>query len=154
MPARFRPHLPSREIHDAIEIDASPEAAWAVLTDTPAYGEWNPFITRLTGELRVGAKLSALVLPPGDRRPATFKQTVLAVEPPRELRWLARVLVPGLFDGDHSFKIEPIAERRIRFTQAERISGVVVPLVGGRIDKTLLGMQQMNEALKRRVEGD
>ncbi|MDX6680189.1 MAG: hypothetical protein QOG94_228 [Solirubrobacteraceae bacterium] len=147
------PRLPSREIHHAIELDASPEAAWAVLTDTPAYGEWNPFITRLTGELRVGAKLAALVLPPGDRRPATFKQTVLAVEPPRELRWLARVLVPGLFDGDHSFKIEPIAGGRTRFTQAERISGVVVPLVGGRIDKTLLGMQQMNEAFKRRVEG-
>lgn len=153
MPAWFPPRLPTRDIQHAIELQASPEAVWAVLTDTGAYGEWNPFIIRLTGELRVGAKLAARVLPPGDRRPATFKQTVLAVDPPRELRWLARVLIPGLFDGDHRFRIEPIADGCTRFTQSERISGVVVPVVGGRIDKTLLGMAQMNEALKSRVEG-
>lgn len=145
--------LPTREIHHAIEIGGSPEAVWTVLTDTAAYGEWNPFIRRLTGDLRPGAKLAAVVLAPGDRRPATFKQTVLRVDAPHELRWLARVLVPGLFDGEHSFRLEPVAEACTRLTQSEDFRGVVVGLVGGRIDKTLEGMALMNEALKRRVEG-
>jgi len=144
--------LPTREIHDSIEIDASPEAVWAVLTDTAAYGEWNPFIRRLTGDLRPGARLTALVLPPGDRKPATFKQKVLRIDPPRELRWLARVLVSGLFDGEHSFSLEPLAGGCTRFTQAEDFRGVVVGIVGKRIDVTLLGMKQMNAALKQRVE--
>ena len=62
----------------------------------------------------------------------TFKPTVLRVEPERELRWLGRLLLPGLFDGDHIFHIEPLAQTRSRFTQAERFSGILVGLSGAR----------------------
>ena len=35
----------------------------------------------------------------------TFKPTVLVAEGPKELRWLGRLLLPGMFDGEHSFRI-------------------------------------------------
>ena len=44
----------------------------------------------------------------------TFKPRVLNAEPERELRWLGHLLVPGLFDGEHSFTIEPLQENRVR----------------------------------------
>lgn len=153
MSARHTRPFPTREIHHAIDIDAPPAAVWAVLADTAAYGEWNPFIPRLEGDWRVGAKLSALVATPGGGRPRTFEQTVLAVQPGRELRWIVRVLVPGLLDGVHSFGLQPLPAGGTRFTQVERFRGLLVRLLGRQIDKTQLGMEQMNGALKRRVEG-
>jgi uncharacterized protein YndB with AHSA1/START domain len=96
----------SREIRHTIEIAASPAVVWAILTDTSSFSEWNPFMHRARGELRVGAKLDVNIAPPGGR-PMSFKPTVLAVEPERELRWIGRFIMPGLVDGEHSFRLEP-----------------------------------------------
>ncbi|XIE77620.1 SRPBCC family protein [Streptomyces sp. SBR177] len=46
----------------SIDIEATPEEVWHVLTDLPAYGQWNPFITSAkvtsaTGRLEEGAHL-------------------------------------------------------------------------------------------------
>lgn len=139
------------ELRHEVEIEAPPAAVWAVLADTDRYSEWNPFVRRLSGELREGAGLDVRITPPGGR-PMTFKPTVLAVEPQRELRWLGRFLLPGLFDGEHSFELEPLGDGRTRFTQRERFSGILVGLLKRSLGKTQLGFEQMNAALKSRVE--
>jgi hypothetical protein len=82
----------------------------------------------------------------------TFKPTVLEAAPGRKLRWLGRVLVPGLFDGEHSLHIEPIDDSHVRFVQAERFTGVLVPLFGKGLEKTQRGFTAMNEVLKRKAE--
>jgi hypothetical protein len=140
-----------RELRREIEIDAPPERVWAVVSDFAAYPEWNPFIRRISGELREGRRLEVRIEPPGGRA-MTFKPTVRAVEANRELRWLGRLLAPGIFDGQHSLRIEPLAGGRSRFVQSERFSGVLVALVKGTLAKTEAGFEQMNAALKTRVE--
>jgi uncharacterized protein YndB with AHSA1/START domain len=60
------------EISREIEIDAPPDAVWAVLADTGAYPEWNPFVRRLSGELREGERLEAEIAPPGGRSTASI----------------------------------------------------------------------------------
>ena len=45
----------------------------------------------------------------------TFEPTVLNAEKPRELRWLGTLLIRGLFDGEHVFRIESVDESRVRF---------------------------------------
>jgi hypothetical protein len=140
-----------RELRSEIEIDASPERVWAVVTEFAAYPEWNPFIRRISGELREGAKLEVQIQPPGARA-TTFKPTVRAVETNRELRWLGRLLVPGILDGEHSLLIEPREGGRSRFVQRERFSGFLVGFVKGTLAKTEGGFEQMNGALKARVE--
>jgi hypothetical protein len=139
-----------RELRREIEIDASPERVWAVVTDFAAYPEWNPFIRSISGELHEGANLEVRIEPPGARA-TTFKPTVRAVEANRELRWLGRLL-PGLFDGEHSLRIEPLDGGRSRFVQSERFTGLLVGLVKGTLAKTEVGFEQMNAALKARVE--
>ena len=134
-----------------IEIDASPEAVWAVLADTASYPDWNPFIRTLDGELHEGAKLEVRIAPPGGRA-MTFRPVVLTAERGRELRWLGRFLVPGLLDGQHSFRLERLANGRTRFVQEERFSGVLVRPLSRTLANTKLGFAQMNEALKRRAE--
>lgn len=140
----------SREISQAIEIDASPAVVWATLTDVVEFPRWNPFMLKVDGQLRPAARLAVTIQPPG-RRASTFRPTVLAVEPERELRWLGRFVIPGLFDGEHSFRLEVI-DGGTRLTQAERFSGALVALFGRALDSTETGFQQMNAALKARAE--
>lgn len=82
----------------------------------------------------------------------TFKPTIRAVEANRELRWLGRLVVPGVFDGEHSLRIEPLDGARCRFLQSERFTGLLVGLAKGTLTKTEAGFEQMNTALKARAE--
>ena len=83
----------------------------------------------------------------------TFRPTVLKAEPNRELRWLGHLLISGLFDGEHSFTIEPLGESRVRFTQREVFTGLLVPLFARGLDTdTWRGFEEMNLALKARAE--
>ena len=60
--------------------------------------------------------------------------------------------MPGLFDGEHYFVIELIGEDRIRFVQGERFMGALVPFFGGVIGAARQGCEEMNQALKERIE--
>ena len=139
-----------RRIETAIDIDATPSDVWRVLSDFAAYPDWNPFIRRIEGAPLPGNRLSITVQPPGGRS-MSFRPVVLAAERERELRWLGRVLLPGLFDGEHSLRLEAM-NGRCRFVHAETFRGLLVPLFAGTLDATERGFAAMNEALKRRVE--
>ena len=139
-----------RRIETAIDIAAPARAVWMVLIDFAAYPDWNPFIRRLQGEPTVGTQLEVTLQPPGGSA-MSFKPTVLVAEIGRELRWRGRVLVPGLFDGEHAFRLEP-APSGCRFHHDETFSGLLVPLFGAMLAKTEQGFVAMNEAIKRRVE--
>ena len=101
-----------KELRTAVEIDATPARVWEILTDFEAYPDWNPFIRRITGEPELGARLEVRIEPPGGRG-MTFKPTVLELEPERVLRWLGRVLVPGILDGEHELRLEPAIDNRV-----------------------------------------
>ena len=141
-----------RELQASIEIGTSAERAWEVLTDFAAYPDWNPFITRASGTASPSERLRLRMQPPGGRG-ATLRPTVLEADPGRRLRWLGHLLLPGLFDGDHSFTIKPLGGRRVRVIQQEQFRGILVPLAARSFDRhTLPGLQQLNQALKRRAE--
>src|SRR5215216_864904 len=140
-----------KELQSQIGNDASSERVWAILTDFASYPQWNPFIRRISGELKVGERLDARLEPPGGRG-ITLRPTVLSAEPNRQLRWLGHLLVPGLFDDEHTLATEPLDENRVRFVQHEVFKGVLVPLVARSLANTLRGFEEMNGALKERAE--
>ena len=141
-----------RELTTSIEFDATPKEVWAVLADLPAYGAWNPFVTEIAGELRPGARLRVHLSPAGERG-IDLRPTVLVAEPERELRWLGRLLMPGIFDGEHVLEIQQVRPGRVRFLQHERFRGVLVPLLWKKLRDggTAKGFVAMNEALAARV---
>ena len=141
-----------KRIETQIAIAAPPERVWAILTDFPAHASWNPFITAISGEPRQGGRLAIRVQPPGGRG-MNFRPRLLAVEPGRELRWLGRLFVPGLFDGEHYFLLEPAAGGT-RLTHGEKFSGLLVAMMGrSGFDPIERGFEAMNQALKARAEG-
>jgi hypothetical protein len=144
--------MAKKVLQTRIEIQASPERVWEILTDFPSYPEWNPFIRRVTGEAQEGTTLEVQIELAGGRK-MTFRPKLLAVEPSRELRWLGRLFMPGLFDGEHVFTIEPVDEKRVRFTQRESFTGLLVPALLSRVEEgTWHGFREMNKALKDRAE--
>ncbi len=141
-----------KEIRTEIVIEASPEQIWRVVTDFKTYPQWNPFITEITGEgsvrstIRIRVRLS-------EKRMMTFRPKIFRFTANRELRWIGRLIVPGLFDGEHQFVLEAISPGRTRFVHCERFNGLLVPILWGMMGQdTESGFHKMNEALKQRVE--
>lgn len=141
-----------KELRSEIEIQASAERVWQLLTDFASFPQWNPFIRRASGTVQAGERLEVNIQPSGARG-MTFRPTVLLAEPNRELRWLGRLLIPGLFDGEHIFAIEPLGTSRVRFVQREIFTGLLVPFLARGLDTdTRRGFEEMNQALKVRAE--
>jgi hypothetical protein len=142
----------SPQLHTEIAIEATAERVWEILTDFAAYPAWNAFIPCISGPGTVGSRLDLQMRPPGGRG-MQFRPTVLAAAPSQELRWLGQLGVPGLFDGEHRFLIEPLGTNRVRFVQEERFTGLLAPLVLRFIERgTRRGFEAMNHALKTRAE--
>ena len=139
-------------VETQIEISASAERVWSVLTDFPSYARWNPFVRSIEGIAKVGESLNVHIQPPGSRG-MHFHPTVLAVVPKQEFRWKGKLLMPGLFDGEHLFILEPKSDTRVVLRQGEVFSGLLVPLFRRSLDgATKQGFVAMNEALKREAE--
>ena len=140
-----------RLIDTRVEIGAPTGRVWGVLTDFAHFPEWNPFIVRIDGSPEPGARLRVEIRPPG-KSAMTFAPVVLAARPGKELRWRGRLLLPGVFDGEHAFELEE-RSGHCSFRQSERFTGLLVPLLGGALAATERGFQAMNAALKQRAEG-
>lgn len=141
-----------RNIRTQIEIGAPPETVWRVLTGTGSYAYWNPYIVSLKGMLAPGEKLEVTVRPPGAME-MSFVARVVAATPNRELAWRGGIVVPGLFEGEHSFRLEPTPGGGTRVLHTELFRGLLV----GRISRSILdgteaGFSEFNLALKIQSE--
>jgi hypothetical protein len=140
-----------RTIHTEIGIGAPAAKVWEVFAATDQWPAWNPF-AKVSGRLAVGERLTVEIRPAG-KRPMTFRPTVTVFEPGRELRWHGHLLVPGLFDGEHGFRVRAEDVGRCRFEQFETFRGLLVaPLLLMAGAATRQGFEAMNRALKARLE--
>lgn len=141
-----------KALDNEIEINASAERVWHLLTDFAQFSQWNPFIQRVDGQLLAGSQLEVTTQPSGSQR-TTSRPTVLKVEPNHELRWRERSRLPGLLDAEHIFTIVSLDANRVRFTQREIFTGLLSTLPAARRNNdTRRGLREMNHALKLRAE--
>ena len=139
-------------IRTEIGIDRPAAVVWDILADIDRWPEWNPFASA-RGRLALGERLEVEIRPPG-RKPMTFRPAVVRLEPGVELRWLGHLGMPGIFDGEHGFRVEPAGADRCRFAHFEAFKGVLAaPLLWLAGDVTRRGFEAMNRALKARAEG-
>jgi hypothetical protein len=137
-------------IETSIEINAPTEKVWEVLSATDAYPDWNPFIRSIAGRLEQGKTIKVSLSLPGGGS-FGFKPLILKASFP-EIRWKGKFLLGGLFDGEHYFRVESVSPNITRFLHGEHLSGVLVGLLSGTLEKTKRGFQLMNEALKKIAE--
>ena len=135
------------QISTNIEINSSSEEVWKVLMDFSSYPEWNSFINSLEGEARVSKKIRANI------DGMKFKPKVLVLDVNRKFQWIGHLLIPGLFDGKHSFELIENEDHSTTFIQKEIFKGVLVPFFKKKLKTDIKEkFGRMNLELKKRVE--
>jgi len=138
-----------KEIHTEIEINASLERVWKIVTDFERYGQWNPFINRVIGQAKEGSRIEIHIKTPGGKN-RKYGPTVTRVEEGRELRWLGK---SWFLNGEHIFTIEQLQPGRVRFVHREVFDGLLTSIFGKSLDTDVKqGFEEMNKALKDRAE--
>jgi len=141
-----------RELLTGIDIDASAGDVWNVLVDFERYPEWTGVFEFPLGHIKAGERLTVRISSGGSRS-MVFKPLLLEAREPVEYRWKGRLLLKGLFDGEHVFRIEEGGGGRVRFTHAEIFSGFLVPWLWRDLDtNTRRGFERFNVDMKRRAE--
>jgi len=140
-----------KSIRTEITINATPSKVWNILMDFPRHTEWNPFM-QIEGEAIVGSRLKNTMHLEG-QKPQVFRPEVLEVVPEKTFRWEGHLFFKGLFDGEHYFQLEPIAEGNTRLIHGENFRGLlVIPLLKMIGEQTREAFERMNRALKEKCE--
>jgi hypothetical protein len=123
---------------------------WAVLADTDAYPEWNPFLL-VDGSFEKGNQLTIQTIFCGEGH--TFTPEVLVARQPYEIVWLGTMGSRWSFAGQHHFELVRQTDATTLFKHFEDFSGMLSkPLYWYIARNTTKGFKAMNEALKKRVE--
>ena len=140
------------EFKTEIEINAKPERVWEILIDFKKYPIWNPFIRQIIGKAEIGSQLDIFLESPGGKIIKLMPRVNISKHN-KELRWLWKLLLPRILQGEHVFAIKELEKGSVLFTQKELLDGVLVPLLGKLFfAKTKAGFEEMNAALKERAE--
>ena len=140
-----------KNIQTEILINTDITKVWDVLMNFDSYPKWNPFITSISGEPKLGSRLTVSIKPPGGNG-MTFKPNILTLEANKEFRWKGKLGINGIFDGEHYFILESVDKDITKFIHGEKFSGLLVPFVRKMLDKTQKGFQIMNESIKKECE--
>ena len=134
-------------------VDAPPEQVWEVLSHLVAWDAWNPTLFAVRPgsslepgrEVRMKLRLGGLVVP--------MRQQIRVVDPPRELQWRSKQMVPApALDVVRSFLLEPLEGGRTRFVQTEAMSGFLAKATSRLIGELVVrGYDDLGRALAARV---
>jgi len=119
-----------REVSASAEIDAPIERVWATLVDFERYSAWNPFTPEVRAHLRVGEPIHMHVRMPR-RAPRRMTEWINRIEPPRVLCWGVHLGARWLLCANRWQRLEPLDDRRTRYTTVDHLSGLLAPLVIG-----------------------
>jgi uncharacterized protein YndB with AHSA1/START domain len=112
-----------------IEVAASPETVWAILTDFEHWPSWNPDVksVSLSGDVSEGSEFR------WKAGPATISSTLRRVERPHVLAWTGKTF--GI-DAGHEYRIEPRGTGTFVQTE-ESYAGFLPRLLPGRMETML-----------------
>ncbi len=128
-------------------IEATPETIWAILTDAPAYSEWDSGVQRVEGTIAPGQKIKVV----SEANPGrAFPVKVTAFEPARAMTWSGGMPL-GLFKGVRTFALTPNGTTT-RFTMREEYSGPMLPLIWRSMPDLGPSFAQFARGLKARAE--
>ncbi len=133
--------------HVERDINAAPEAVWALLADATTWTDWNPTVISLKGPITQGQKVE-LVSTVNPKR--TFKLTVEELSAPSRMVW-ADGMPLGLFTGRRTYTVTPVGEGS-RFAMTEAYTGPMAPLITRAIPDLSESFEQFADGLKKGAE--
>lgn len=111
------------------DIEASPEKIWALLTKPEDMTRWNSTLKSIEGTIALGGTVKMQV-PEAPGR--TFKIKVVRFVPNKEMVW--RDGNPVMFLGVRTYELSPAKNpTTTRFRMTEEFSGLMLPLIAGKL---------------------
>jgi hypothetical protein len=129
-----------------VNIRASPQTVWGLLTDAKGFPRWNSTVTGIDGQIAEAEKLTLHV--PGTSR--TFTPTVSGVVPNERMIWSGGFA--PMFKGVRMFNLRSRTDGSTDFTMEERFSGLMLPLVRGSLPDFGPVFERDASDLKREAE--
>ncbi len=110
----------------AINIKASAETVWKLLTNAAEMPSWNSTLVSMSGTIAQGEKVQLVAKIAPDR---TFKIKVEALTPNQSMVW-ADGFAP-MFRGVRTFTLTPNGNGGVVFTMVEVYRGLMLPMIKG-----------------------
>ncbi len=111
------------------DIQAPPEKIWALLTRADDMVRWNSTLTSIEGNIELGGTVRMKVPEAPDR---TFTVKVTKFVPNTEMVW--RDGNPVMFLGVRTYSLTPNqVGTGTRFQMTEEFSGIMLPMIAGRL---------------------
>jgi hypothetical protein len=145
----------------SVDIDAPIDLVWAVMLDTGAYAEWNPFVVRADCPTppKVGDPIK-LHVRWANGRGTTSPERISQVDPPYDQDGVRRATLGyvyegmpaklGLVRGTRHQHLSQAPDGPTRYETVEEFSGPLVPLAGPK--RVAEGFRRHAEALRARCE--
>ena len=136
------------EYRVGVNIGATPDEVWALLTDAPAYPEWNSTVISIDGTIAAGEEI-ALKAKIDPKR--TFDLTVSTFEPGQRLVWEDG---GRAFKGVRTFTLTPREDGTTDVTMAEVLTGSMMGMIEGKLPDFRPSFNDFAADLKRAAEGN
>jgi len=129
-----------------VNIRASAQRIWSLLTDAKGFPRWNSTVTSIEGEICESGRLRIRV--PGTNR--AFTPKVSGVVPNERMTWTGGFA--PMFKGVRTFELRPCNDSSTDFAMEERFSGLMLPLVKGSLPDFGPIFERYADDLKRESE--
>jgi hypothetical protein len=128
-------------------IKASPEKIWKLLTDAENYTKWNTTLESLEGNIALGGTVKMKV-PQAPGR--IFKVKVKEFMPNKSMLWQDGFA--PMFMGRRYFTLQPGIDGTTVFTMSEVFSGLMLPMIAGKLPDFAPIFEQYAADLKSAAE--
>ena len=131
-----------------VEIKASPDTIWAILTDGPGYQAWDSGVERVDGRIAPGEKITVRSAANPGR---AFPVKVTGFDPGRRMTWSGGMPL-GLFKGVRTLTLAPGSDGTTRFTMREEYTGPLLPMIWRSMPDLGPSFRQFAAGLKQHAE--
>ncbi|WP_019926263.1 SRPBCC domain-containing protein [Nocardia sp. BMG111209] len=139
-------------IDESVEIGASAEIVWQVLTDFGAYGEWNPFALECRTTLRPGEPIDMLVQLTGSQ-PRKQREFIRTHTPGTEFSYSMKPIPLGALHSLRTQTVTPVSADHCRYHSHFELAGWLQPVVAASLGAAMRrGFAGMTAGLRERAE--
>ena len=137
-----------KSFNTTIQINASTEKVWNILTKISEWGEWNTTIENIEGSIAPGSKVTVRAKAMPER---AFPLKVSDFVPNKSMVWSGGIPL-GLFTGKRTFTITSDEENVTNFSMSENFTGLLAPLITRSIPDLQPSFDEFSTCLKKHAE--
>ena len=140
------------EIRTEVEIEATPEEVWAILSDVDGWSSWNTTVHASSGQFAQDAQMDITMKnKKGDAGPH-YKPMITTCTPPFKMRWRAKMMAGFIFTNDKLIEISA-TESGCKVTHSELFGGLMFKMMSGAMKTGVPPiLDAMNRDLKSKAE--